>query len=248
MLEGGIAAKVQLGHEIIQIKSLTFSSDSTMHRDINMNSWHVSYKALTYSCLNKSTPEQHNWFLGIKSSKDHTSETQLQGLKTTIDKMASIYNDSPLAQRIITSELTTVIFTSKLKGINGDHSADQKKVFELIQRWKNNNWRDELGMQADGLPNDKLRAAEFLVWVGCCMHKDLNLVKGRNVAMMDSWEVNGFECPMLLANKDNATTLQQPSEMVTEVQLRALEVSGQGGIKTCSLASAIFNNKDDKKG
>ncbi|KAG1852244.1 hypothetical protein DFJ58DRAFT_841904, partial [Suillus subalutaceus] len=57
-----------------------------------------------------------------------------------------------------------------------------------------------------------------------------------------------FERPMLLANKDNTATLQQPSETVTEVQLRALEVSGRGGVQTCSLAGAIFNNKDDKKG
>ncbi|KAG2066788.1 hypothetical protein BDR04DRAFT_1029100, partial [Suillus decipiens] len=99
----------------------------------------------------------------------------------------------------------------------------------------------------DGLPDDEQRAAEFLVQAGCCMHKDLNSVKGRNTAMMDSWELNGFEHPMLLANKDNSATLQQPSETVTEVQLRALEVSGQGGIKTCSLAGAIFNNKDNKK-
>jgi hypothetical protein len=213
-----------------------------------MNSRHVSYKAPTYSNLNKSTPEQRNQFLGIESSKDHTSETQLQGLKTAIDETASIYNDSPLAQRMTTSKLTAVIFTSKLKGVNGDHSADQKKVFELIQRWKNDNWRGELGMQADGLPDDERRAAEFLVRAGCCMHKDLNSVKGGNTAMMDSWELNGFERPMLLANKDNAATLQQPSETVTGVQLRALEVSGRGGVKTCSLAGAIFNNKDDKKG
>ncbi|KAG2037870.1 hypothetical protein BDR03DRAFT_933868 [Suillus americanus] len=308
ILEGGIAAKVQLGHEIMQTKSLTFSSDSMTHRHINMNSWNVSYKAPTYSNLNESMPEQHNWFLGIESSKDRTSMTQLQGLKTAIDKMASIYNYSPLAQRTTTSKLTAVIFTSKLKGINGDHSADQKKAFELIQRWKNDNWRGELGMQAilrnmeisgplamgfahlqrslveqhgglnmwnalslhehdahklllkqdlaekvgnrivGGLPDDEWRAAKFLVQAGCCMHKDIHSVKGRNMVMMDSWELNGFKCPMLLANKNNTTTLQQPSEAVTEVQLRALEVSGRGGIKTCSLAGAIFNNKDNKKG
>jgi hypothetical protein len=191
-----------------------------------MNSWHVSYKASTYSNLNESTPEQCNQFLDIESSKDHTSKTQLQGLKTVIDEMASIYNDSPLAQRMTTSKLTAVIFTSELKGVNGDHLADQKKVFKLIKRWKNDNWRGELGMQADGLPDDEQRAAEFLVQAGCCMHKDLNSVKGGNTVMMDSWELNGFERPMLLANKDNATTLQQPSETVMGMQLRALEVSG----------------------
>ncbi|KAG1797723.1 uncharacterized protein HD556DRAFT_1306346 [Suillus plorans] len=162
----------------------------------------------------------------------------------------------------MTSKLTAVIFTSKLKGVNRDHSADQRKVFELIQRWKNDNWRDirttshgictfahlqrllveqhggldmwnvlplhehdthELLLKqdlaekvrnriVDGLPDYEWRAAEFLVRAGCCMHKDLNSVKGRNMTMMDSWELNGFKCPMLLANKDNAATLHQPSE------------------------------------
>lgn len=68
--------------------------------------------------------------------------------------------------------------------------------------------------------------------------------------MMNSWEANGFERPMLLVNKDNAATLQhitKPSEIVMEVQLRVLEVSGRGGVKACSLAGAIFNNKDNKR-
>jgi hypothetical protein len=72
--------------------------------------------------------------------------------------------------------------------------------------------------------------------------------------MAACWEKNGLERPTLLANKDNAATLKETapgdgdSETLTAAELRAVEVSGRGGVKAASIAGAIFNHKDDKKG
>ncbi|KIJ11404.1 hypothetical protein PAXINDRAFT_157321 [Paxillus involutus ATCC 200175] len=160
--------------------------------------------------------------------------------------------------------------------VNGDHSADQLKMFASVCTWKKEIWLHELGMQAlrhctaESAP---LAAAvrdayELLVdqagglsaWNTlsdrkilpcCCMHKELNSVKGWNAGMLDSWEENSFERPILLANKDNTATLQnvdKPSDAMTDAEVRALDVSGHGGVKVCTLAGAIFNHKDDKKG
>ncbi|KIJ59127.1 hypothetical protein HYDPIDRAFT_170950 [Hydnomerulius pinastri MD-312] len=82
---------------------------------------------------------------------------------------------------------------------------------------------------------------------------ELNGMKGGCVGMAACWEESGFERPILLANKDNAATLKGISDTditdaLTAAELRAFEVSGWGGPKTTSIAGAIFNNKDDKKG
>ncbi|KAJ7213389.1 hypothetical protein GGX14DRAFT_392897 [Mycena pura] len=73
--------------------------------------------------------------------------------------------------------------------------------------------------------------------------------------MMLEWgklKVNG---PKLLANKQNAATLCNvldpafsANTVLTEDELRTFEASDRGGAKSCALAGAIFNNKDDKKG
>ncbi|KAJ7877232.1 hypothetical protein B0H14DRAFT_3784454 [Mycena olivaceomarginata] len=59
----------------------------------------------------------------------------------------------------------------------------------------------------------------------------------------------------LLANKQNAAALRNvldfsfPADAeLTEDELRAFQASTRGGVKTCALAGAIFNNQDDKKG
>ena len=50
-------------------------------------------------------------------------------------------------------------------------------------------------------------AIDFFVWAGCCMHKELNAMKGGNARMQAWWGSNGIEGPVLLMNKDNAAGL-----------------------------------------
>ncbi|EIW78064.1 hypothetical protein CONPUDRAFT_75796 [Coniophora puteana RWD-64-598 SS2] len=89
-----------------------------------------------------------------------------------------------------------------------------------------------------------------MVRAGCCMHKDLNCVKGGNTAMMAYWEKAGVKGPIPLPNRDNAAVLRdvEGDEELTEAQLRAVNVTTCGAVKTTNLAGALFNHKDDKKG
>ncbi|KAF9236179.1 hypothetical protein BU15DRAFT_77278 [Melanogaster broomeanus] len=127
-----------------------------------------------------------------------------------------------------------------------EQSARESAAQECVAR--------QLGMVAfNSLSEKEQRQWSLIVRAGCCMHKELNGVKGGCAEMAACWEESGFERPVLLANKDNAATLKGISDTDntdarTMAELRAFEVSGQGGPKTTSIAGAIFNNKDDKKG
>jgi hypothetical protein len=102
-----------------------------------------------------------------------------------------------------------------------------------------------------GLSEQERRELDFFIWVGCGCHKDLNTVKGGNSVMMAWWAENDIPGPILLANKDNAAVLANKaatSDTVTPVEQRALDVTTRGGVKAASIAGAIFNHKDDKKG
>ena len=68
--------------------------------------------------------------------------------------------------------------------------------------------------------------------------------------MMEWWEDNGIEGPVLLAYRDNKATLEghEPDSELTAAEERVLENSSCGGVKATKLAGDILNNKDDKKG
>lgn len=107
-----------------------------------------------------------------------------------------------------------------------------------------------LGKEAyEALSPQERREIDLFIWGGCCMHKDLNSFKGGNTEMMLEWEKLGVAGPILLANKQNAATLRNvldpsfPADAeLTEDELRAFQASTRGGVKTCALAGAIFNN------
>jgi len=67
--EGFFAAQIQLGYEMENAESMTFSADGTSHRSINYNSRHVNLIAEDYS--GENAEQQHvTRFLGIQSSLD----------------------------------------------------------------------------------------------------------------------------------------------------------------------------------
>lgn len=107
-------------------------------------------------------------------------------------------------------------------------------------------FRRNLGDKAfDALSDAGKREVNFLVWSGCCMHKEMNATKGGNVEMQAYWISADAEPPKLLKNKDNDAAARLGGAAARQ---RANNVSQGGGVKTTSLAGAIFNNKDDKKG
>ena len=99
------------------------------------------------------------------------------------------------------------------------------------------------------LSEEEQRMVEFFIWCGCGCHKNQNSVDGGNKKMMCWWEKNEVLGPILLANKDNAAVLNSTKSNSNNPAVeRALNVTARGGVKAASIAGAIFNNKDDKKG
>jgi hypothetical protein len=74
------------------------------------------------------------------------------------------------------------------------------------------------------------------------------------MAMEKWWKEHDIKGPVLLANRDNDTVLEERNQAiahgdeVTPAQEQALNRSTCGAIKTAQIAGAIFNHKDDKKG
>ncbi|KAJ6558695.1 hypothetical protein B0H10DRAFT_1642040, partial [Mycena sp. CBHHK59/15] len=98
-----------------------------------------------------------------------------------------------------------------------------------------------------GLSPEARFEAEALVWCGCCMHKEMNSVKGGVQGMKLFWESIGGPAPMKLLNKANDAAVAK-SQKGSEVADNAFEVSEGGAVKITSLLGALFNHKDDKKG
>ncbi|KAJ6552438.1 hypothetical protein DFH09DRAFT_925151 [Mycena vulgaris] len=89
--------------------------------------------------------------------------------------------------------------------------------------------------------------AQALVWWGCCMHKEMNSVKGGVQGMKLFWETIGGPAPVKLMNKANdaAVSKSQKGSLVSD---SALDASEGGAIKVTSLLGSLFNHKDDKRG
>ncbi|KAA1466166.1 hypothetical protein DENSPDRAFT_768715 [Dentipellis sp. KUC8613] len=98
---------------------------------------------------------------------------------------------------------------------------------------------------------EEQRWVDLFFWVGCGMHKDLNAVKWGAKYMEEFWHTEeamelGAIAPRALHNKDNAATIAD--EKATTSKARAEKLAARGGVKTTSLAGAIFRNKHDSKG
>ena len=106
--------------------------------------------------------------------------------------------------------------------------------------------RIDVGEIAFGQLSDaEKNAVDFFVWAGCCMHKELNAMKGGNARIRAWWGENAIEGPVLLMNKDNAAAAASDNSKVKD---RAINVSAGGAQKVLDLAGAVFRHKDSKKG
>ena len=103
-------------------------------------------------------------------------------------------------------------------------------------------WVGEDAYQA--LSDEEKAEADLFVRGGCCMHKDLNAVKGVHAQLQAFWSKTGV-APVLLMNRDNDAAASSGD---ANTRQRAAERSVGGAIKLVELAGAIFRHKDDKKG
>jgi hypothetical protein len=240
--------------------------------------------------------------LSITTAVNHTSETQLDGLKSVLDEVATAFRESPLGQTQ-QSNLSVELLATYLKGLGTDHSQDQRKFERLIRSWKEHSdrflrgrnklaalspseiaslvanageemienmggvreWnslsvreqqerRERLltgimvGLGEDAFSNlshSEKAASSLFLWAGCCMHKEMNTVKYGASAMKNAWSSLNLEGPVTLFNRDNAAAVRDGNSAAAR---RAETVSEGGGVKLTSLAGALLNHKDKKKG
>ena len=133
--EGYFAAQIQLGHEMKNAESMTFSADGTSHRSINYNSRHVHLIAEDYNSPEGSTKQRVTRTFGIQSSKDGSSEEAVKDWENTIKKIVDLYSNSPLGKRS-GGVLKFIDLLIKLVGMNTDHCSKEKKDARLLEALK----------------------------------------------------------------------------------------------------------------
>jgi len=134
--EGYFAAQIQLGYEMANTKSMTFSADGTGHRGINFNSRHVHLIAEDYTSPSPGTAKKRaTCFLGIQSSRDGSSEEAMIDWENTLKKIIDLYNGSPFGKRV-GGLVKFIELLIKLVGMNTDHCAKEKKDARLLEELK----------------------------------------------------------------------------------------------------------------
>lgn len=98
----------------------------------------------------------------------------------------------------------------------------------------------------DKLPAEAKVDVDFMLWAGCCMHKEMNAFKGFCTGMEGWWKAKGKDGPIKLYNRDNHATVQ--TAQGTTAAQRAEDRTKGGAVKLVSLAGAIFRHKDRKRG
>ncbi|KAG2141308.1 hypothetical protein DEU56DRAFT_755013 [Suillus clintonianus] len=240
--EAEVAAEVQMVDEIMQVDGVTLSGDGMSHKNINYQSHHITYTSRHGAGITR--------FAGIQHKVNHTSETQLQGWKDMIHKMCTVYNECMVGNMADPRELVTKVKMTDgaivtVGGIEGwealpAEERDRRSSEAQVQL------HAKIGQERFSmLTTAEQESIDFFVWGGCCMHKDLNAVKGGNTRMRAWWALNDVDGPALLMNRDNAAAA---SGGPSTAQARAVRVSQGGAAKALALAGSVFHHKDDKKG
>ncbi|KAJ7192519.1 hypothetical protein GGX14DRAFT_578084 [Mycena pura] len=252
VIEGGVAAQLQIVDAIKNADHFTASGDGTSHKHLNYESRFITVK-------------QNLLALGLTQAPSHTSEEQMAGWLKLIEEMYTAYNDSPLG-RAYPEDFRT--FFIKITGMMTDHAAAQKserallcqtvpRLLDVIYEITDTKIRAAGGMAAwdalaaeerdhrnstlyaelcqkfgqaefDKLSKGERDEADFFHCGGCFMHKDLNAHKGGVESMMAAWLKHGFEQPILLMNKDNAAAANSGSAVARERAETVLSSDMQG--------------------
>lgn len=167
ILEGGVAAKMQLAFEIILTQStistksltvkvfvlmkhsgLTLSADSTSHRHQNIEAKHLAYRVPDYESGDPMAVDHHSVprvrFAGVQATLDHSSEGSVKSWVEHIKDFKDSYERSPLAKRTM-GKFTIREFLKKCKGMNGDHAASEKSTAKGIEQMKKEEALKSLG-------------------------------------------------------------------------------------------------------
>ncbi|KIM83358.1 hypothetical protein PILCRDRAFT_7289 [Piloderma croceum F 1598] len=126
ILEGGIAAEIQIGHELTQVKAFTGSGDGTSNKHISYDARHVHYKVSGLRCSR---------FLGLHSSVDQSSEQEVEDWEDILADTLKMFQKSPLGKRSKTFDHVLDLML-KWMGMNTDHCSKAKKTSRLISEKK----------------------------------------------------------------------------------------------------------------
>jgi hypothetical protein len=117
--ERGVAAKMQMAYQLAEADSFTASSDATTHKHTEVVAHYIN--------LVGEDGKHHSQLLRVHPAADHSSQARLDNWKKQIMEIADIFNRSPMAKRSKTA-LKYADFIRGLRGLNGDHTGDQKKL------------------------------------------------------------------------------------------------------------------------
>ncbi|KAJ7432948.1 hypothetical protein FB451DRAFT_1065022, partial [Mycena latifolia] len=123
ILEGGVASRMQVVHELSLNEGFTISADNTSHRGNNYEASKFQhrvpdYKVDPFHIDPNSTPKVREG--GVGSTLDHSSEQSVAGWKHRVSEYTKLFNESPLAARL-KKTYTPRQWVKALKGMNGDH-------------------------------------------------------------------------------------------------------------------------------
>ncbi|KAJ7614870.1 hypothetical protein FB45DRAFT_758179 [Roridomyces roridus] len=154
--EGGKYGELQLGREIAEapgkyLIGFIESSDSTTHRGMTVECRHITLPTPSYAPgvddNDQSTWSYETRFVEVAQALDHTAQSQFEGTKEVANRLADLYNRSPLSEQ----ERRTIDkndYWRKKMGECRDHASDGKKAFELSAAHKKNIIVEDLGRAA----------------------------------------------------------------------------------------------------
>ncbi|KAJ3831591.1 hypothetical protein F5878DRAFT_549340 [Lentinula raphanica] len=186
IIEGWVASKVQLAHEIKNSEGVTISQDSTSHRKQNYEAHHIIPKVPDYDELKqlqdsgdkaKLIYKPRARFVSLDATLDHSSQGSIDSWKVINNKLSELFNRSPFARRL-NQKFTIRDFLLALKGMCGDHANNEKATAHEIQNLKKEASIEHLGEKKI---NEK-SPAEIVFYLAAWNAKKLEEVGG-----IDAW-------------------------------------------------------------
>ncbi|PCH39157.1 hypothetical protein WOLCODRAFT_21365 [Wolfiporia cocos MD-104 SS10] len=272
MLEGYVASKMQVVEDVSEAEGIMISGDGTTHKHINYESHHVylnsgdkhTRRTLgVHSAPNHTSEQQLKGWRACTADLYDTYNASPNGqhnpakVQEFAAKITGVNTDHAEDQKKFTRLVCEKWKKQCTEELHGERALALMTQEELIPvLWEESTWTikaaggmekwDQLSEdEQDQQHSDEKHHVDLFIWGGCCMHKELNSVKGGNTKMTSFWSKARLTGPLLLMNRDNDAAAAIGG---TAVRSMAEEVSEGGGVKTTKLAGAIFRHKDDKKG
>jgi hypothetical protein len=102
------------------------SGDGTSHKSIQYSSRYAVV-------IPQNSDPPKDCFLGITPEVNHTTLTQFEGWKETLQHLCDNYNESPLGNE---APANPIHMWEKLRGYLSDHASDQRKLSATLERYR----------------------------------------------------------------------------------------------------------------